>query len=82
VRPICVDHLKLPVGDLERSVAFYRAALVEGMGWSEYDAEGAPSFEPEGAEDLILDVGGRCGRRSRPAPAVLAGLPRRLPPRP
>jgi len=32
VRPICVDHLKLPVGALERSPAFYRAALVEGMG--------------------------------------------------
>ena len=58
MRPICVDHLKLPVGDLERSAAFYRAALVEGMGWSEYDAEGAPSFGPEGAEDLILVAGG------------------------
>jgi hypothetical protein len=39
--------MKLPVGDLERSVTFYRAALVEGMGWAEYDAEGAPSFGPE-----------------------------------
>ena len=58
MRPVCVDHLKLPVGDLERSVDFYRASLVEGMGWVEYDAEGAPSFGPKGAEDLILIAGG------------------------
>ena len=58
MRPICIDHLKLPVGDLERSVAFYRAALVEGMGWVEIDSEGAPCFGPEGAEDLILEPGG------------------------
>jgi Bleomycin resistance protein-like N-terminal len=43
-----LDHLKLPVDDLERSAAFYWAALVEGMGWSEYNAEGAPSLGPEG----------------------------------
>jgi catechol 2,3-dioxygenase-like lactoylglutathione lyase family enzyme len=58
VRPICVDHLTLPVGDLERSLAFYRAALVEGMGWVECDVEGAPTFGPEGAEDVSLVVGG------------------------
>ena len=43
VRPVCVDHMTFPVGDLERSLAFYRAALVKGMGWSEIDEEGAPA---------------------------------------
>ena len=38
--------MTLPVGDLERSLAFYRAALVEGMGWNEIDEEGAPGGEP------------------------------------
>jgi catechol 2,3-dioxygenase-like lactoylglutathione lyase family enzyme len=50
--------MTLPVGDLERSVAFYRAALVEGMGWVEVEVEGAPTFGPEGAEDVSLVAGG------------------------
>jgi catechol 2,3-dioxygenase-like lactoylglutathione lyase family enzyme len=50
--------MTFPVGDLERSVAFYRAALVEGMGWVECEVEGAPTFGPEGAEDLSLVAGG------------------------
>ena len=50
--------MTLPVGDLERSVAFYRAALVEGMGWIEVEVEGAPTFGPEGAEDVSLVAGG------------------------
>jgi len=58
MRPICVDHMTLPVGDLERSRAFYRAALVEGMGWVEVDVEGLATFGPEGGEDLSLDSGG------------------------
>ena len=58
MRPVCVDHMTFPVGDLERSVAFYRAALVEGMGWVECEVEGAPTFGPEGAEDLSLVPGG------------------------
>ncbi len=58
MRPICVDHMTLPVGDLERSVTFYRAALVEGMGWVEVEVEGAPTFGPEGAEDVSLVSGG------------------------
>src|SRR5882757_1526721 len=58
VRAVCVDHMTLPVGDLGRSVAFYRAALVEGMGWVEIDEEGAPAFGPPGSEDLILIPGG------------------------
>jgi catechol 2,3-dioxygenase-like lactoylglutathione lyase family enzyme len=31
-RPLTIDHLTLPVADLGRSVAFYRAALIDGMG--------------------------------------------------
>lgn len=58
MRPICVDHMTLPVGDFERSRAFYRAALVDGMGWVELDVEGLVTFGPEGAEDLSLDTGG------------------------
>ncbi|HYC80952.1 MAG TPA: VOC family protein [Solirubrobacterales bacterium] len=58
MRPVCIDHMTLPVGDLERSVAFYRAALVAGMGWSEREVEGAPTFGPEGAEDVSLVAGG------------------------
>lgn len=50
--------MTLPVGDLERSVAFYRAALVEGMGWNELEVEGAPTFGPEDAEDVSLVPGG------------------------
>ena len=50
--------MTLPVGDLERSLAFYRAALVEGMGWVELEVEGAPSFGPKGAEDVSLVAGG------------------------
>src|ERR1700743_1044662 len=58
VRAVCVDHMTLPVGDLERSVAFYRAALVEGMGWVEIDEKAAPAFGPPGSEDVILVEGG------------------------
>jgi catechol 2,3-dioxygenase-like lactoylglutathione lyase family enzyme len=57
-RPLCVDHLTLPVGDLEVSLRFYRAALLDGMGWVEIDEEGLPAFGPEGGEDLILAPGG------------------------
>ena len=50
--------MTLPVGDLERSVTFYQGALVEGMGWVELEVEGAPTFGPEGAEDVSLVAGG------------------------
>jgi catechol 2,3-dioxygenase-like lactoylglutathione lyase family enzyme len=54
-RPICVDHLTLPVADLRRSVRFYRAALVDGLGWKEDVVDGRPTFGPEGSEDVSLD---------------------------
>jgi catechol 2,3-dioxygenase-like lactoylglutathione lyase family enzyme len=50
--------MTLPVGDLERSLAFYRAALCAGMGWNEIEEEGAQAFGPEGAEDVVLVSGG------------------------
>ncbi len=50
--------MTLPVGDLERSLAFYRAALVAGMGWVEVEIEGLPTFGPEDAEDVTLAPGG------------------------
>jgi len=50
--------MTLPVGDLERSLAFYRAALVAGMGWVELEVEGAPTFGPAEAEDVSLVPGG------------------------
>jgi catechol 2,3-dioxygenase-like lactoylglutathione lyase family enzyme len=58
VRAVCVDHMTLPVADLERSLAFYRAALVVGMGWNEIDEEGSPAFGPVGSEDVIITAGG------------------------
>ena len=50
--------MTLPVGDLERSVAFYRAALVLGMDWVERTIDGSPTFGPAGAEDVSLVAGG------------------------
>jgi catechol 2,3-dioxygenase-like lactoylglutathione lyase family enzyme len=50
--------MTLPVGDLGRSLTFYRAALVKGMGWNEIDEEGAPAIGPSGSEDVILVPGG------------------------
>lgn len=50
--------MTLPVGDLDRSLAFYRAALLEGMGWTETEDEGLPTFGPSGHEDLSLSTGG------------------------
>ena len=57
-RPYTVDHMTLPVGDLETSLRFYRAALVDGMGWVEEEIEGLPTFGPKGGEDLTIAPGG------------------------
>jgi catechol 2,3-dioxygenase-like lactoylglutathione lyase family enzyme len=58
IRPVAVDHITIPVGDLGLSIPFYRAALLAGMGWSEIEEEGMPAFGPEGSEDVILVEGG------------------------
>ncbi len=57
-RRVCIDHLTLPVGDLDASTVFYRAALVDGLGWCEEEIDGLLTFGPPGAEDLILAGGG------------------------
>jgi catechol 2,3-dioxygenase-like lactoylglutathione lyase family enzyme len=57
-RRVCVDHMTLPVGDLSASIAFYRAALVDGMGWTEQEVDRLTTFGPSGAEDLSLRSGG------------------------
>ena len=56
VRRVAIDHLTLPVRSLERSRAFYAAAL-GAMGWHEIDEDGLPAFGPPGAEDLLLREG-------------------------
>jgi catechol 2,3-dioxygenase-like lactoylglutathione lyase family enzyme len=58
VRPVVVDHLKLHVADLEVSRRFYRAALVDGLGWVEVWEEGMPVYGPPGAEDFTVVPGG------------------------
>lgn len=57
VRRVCLDHLTLPVVDPDASAAFYRVALVEGLGWHEVEVDGNIGFGPEGSEDLILGRG-------------------------
>lgn len=48
VRRVCLDHLTLPVTDAAASAAFYRAALVDGLGWRELVFDGRSTFGPEG----------------------------------
>jgi catechol 2,3-dioxygenase-like lactoylglutathione lyase family enzyme len=55
-RPVCIDHLTLPVGDLAVSRAFYAAAL-GALGWEETTVEGAPTWGPPGAEDFTIAEG-------------------------
>ena len=57
-RAYCVDHMTMPVGDLNASLRFYRAALVDGMGWVEEEIEGLPTFGPKGGVDLAIAPGG------------------------
>jgi catechol 2,3-dioxygenase-like lactoylglutathione lyase family enzyme len=56
-RPVCIDHLTLPVSDLETSRAFY-AAVFAALGWEEVRVEGAPTWGPPGAEDFSIAEGG------------------------
>jgi catechol 2,3-dioxygenase-like lactoylglutathione lyase family enzyme len=57
VRRVVVDHLTLPVADLERSRAFYAAALAPlGFGSERYgDDEWV--FGPPGSEDFAIGPG-------------------------
>jgi catechol 2,3-dioxygenase-like lactoylglutathione lyase family enzyme len=55
-RPVCIDHLTLPVKSLELSRTFYAAAL-GALGWREVTVEGAPTWGPLGAEDFSIAEG-------------------------
>ncbi|WP_205697618.1 VOC family protein [Conexibacter sp. SYSU D00693] len=52
-RNVCLDHLNLHVSDMERSRAFYRAAVAP-LGFTELVHEEWVLFGPEGAQDLCL----------------------------
>jgi catechol 2,3-dioxygenase-like lactoylglutathione lyase family enzyme len=56
IRNVCVDHLTLPVADLEASRLFYAAAL-GGLGWSEVSVDGMPTWGPPGGEDFSIAPG-------------------------
>ena len=56
MRAAFVDHLTLPVRDLEASRRFYRAAL-EPWGSREVEAEWGIGFGPPGSEDLAVTEG-------------------------
>ena len=55
-RPVCIDHLTLPVADLAASHAFYAAAL-GALGWEEIEVEGFPAWGPPDAEDFSIEPG-------------------------
>jgi len=55
-RPVCVDHLTLPVADLAASRAFY-AAVFAALGWREESVEGLPTWGPPGAADFSIAEG-------------------------
>jgi catechol 2,3-dioxygenase-like lactoylglutathione lyase family enzyme len=55
-RPVCIDHLTLPVRDLEVSRVFYAAAL-GALGWVEATVAGMPTWGPPGAEDFSIAAG-------------------------
>jgi len=55
-RRVCIDHLTLPVADLEISRAFY-SAVFAALGWSEERVEGLPTWGPPGAEDFSIAEG-------------------------
>ncbi|MFL5846563.1 MAG: VOC family protein [Solirubrobacteraceae bacterium] len=56
IRRVCVDHLTLPVADLEASQAFYSAVLA-ALEFNEERVEGLPTWGPPGAEDFSIAPG-------------------------
>lgn len=56
IRRVCIDHLTLPVSDLEASRAFYTAVFA-ALGWNEETVEGMPTWGPHGAEDFTITEG-------------------------
>ena len=56
IRRVCIDHLTLPVADLEASRTFYTAVFA-ALGWNEEKVEGMPTWGPRGAEDFSIAPG-------------------------
>ena len=56
VRRITVDHLGLPVADVERSRAFYEAALAP-LGFRTVEGDGFIAFGAPGSEDFTIVAG-------------------------
>jgi catechol 2,3-dioxygenase-like lactoylglutathione lyase family enzyme len=56
IRGVCIDHLTLPVSDLDASRLFYAAAL-GGLGWTEVSVENMPTWGPPGDEDFSVAPG-------------------------
>jgi catechol 2,3-dioxygenase-like lactoylglutathione lyase family enzyme len=56
VRRITVDHLTLPVADVERSRAFYEAALAP-LGFHTVEGDGYVAFGAPGSEDFAIAAG-------------------------
>jgi catechol 2,3-dioxygenase-like lactoylglutathione lyase family enzyme len=57
VRRVTVDHVVIRVADLERSRAFYRAALAP-LGFREIEVDGDVAFGAPGSEDFCIAPGG------------------------
>jgi catechol 2,3-dioxygenase-like lactoylglutathione lyase family enzyme len=57
VRRVTIDHLAVPVADLERSQAFYRAALTP-LGYREIVVDDYIAFGAPGSEDFCIEGGG------------------------
>lgn len=58
VRRVVIDHITLGVRDLERSRAFYRAALAP-LGFGELNVAGderSAAFGPSGLDDFIISL--------------------------
>jgi catechol 2,3-dioxygenase-like lactoylglutathione lyase family enzyme len=56
VRRITVDHIALPVADVERSRAFYEAALAP-LGFRTVEGDGFVAFGAPGSEDFTIALG-------------------------
>ena len=54
--PLFIDHVALPVADLQASRRFYTAALAP-WGAREQELEGAYAYGPPGREDLLIVPG-------------------------
>lgn len=56
IRRVCIDHMTLPVADLEASRRFYTAVFA-ALDFNEEMVEGMPTWGPRGAEDFTIAPG-------------------------